>query len=205
MLPDKIIKRRAQNSIISNRMWVVTVKSGLLALLTGSALLHPSLLMAASPCGLPPGANDAMLRDTMSRWIGRCAHGSDQPPPPPVLISSYSDVTVSDYNTEWIDLLRNDGITLGCDASNTLYCPKDPVTKAQAAKLILRAEHGGAYDPPVAMEPAPYTDVPLSHPDVDWIAQAKVEGITTGCDATNYCPNEVLTQKGFLNMLSGVF
>jgi hypothetical protein len=79
------------------------------------------------------------------------------------------------------------------------------VSKAQAVKLILRAEHGGTYTPPVATSP-PYADVPLSHPEVDWVSQAKTEGVTNGCgDGTNFCPGELLTHKGFLKMLDGVF
>ncbi len=48
--------------------------------------------------------------------------------------------------------------------------------------------------------------MPLSHPDVDWIARVKAEGVTTGCSSANkYCPDEVLTQPGFQKMLDAVF
>ena len=153
------------------------------------------------PCGLLPGTKDAMLRDTVSKWIGKCVHGPDFIP---TAASVYTDVAISDYNADWITQLHSDGITKGCNIDNTLYCPKDPVTKVQAPKLILRAEHGGSYMPPAASAP-PYIDVPLTHPDVDWIARAKAEGITTGCSATMYCPDEVLTEQGFLKMLDGAF
>lgn len=158
--------------------------------------------VTGTPCGHSPGSRDAMLRDTASESIGKCKHGQSFTP---TASSVYSDVNIAAYNAEWITQLRGDGITKGCNAGNTLYCPKDPMTRTQAVKLVLRAEHGGTYNPPTT-GPAPYTDVPLSHPDVHWIRQAKAEGITTGCDnGTNFCPDEVLTQRGLLKMLGGAY
>lgn len=155
-------------------------------------------------CGLRAGTPDALLRDTVAEWLGKCVHGLFHNPP--VAVGLFSDVSVNDHNSDWIEQIYHDGITKGCNESNTLYCPKDPMTKTQAVKLILRAKYGGAHVPPPWVGGSPYPDVPPSHPDLDWIAQAETEGVTAGCgDGSHFCPGEVLTGKGFLKMLDGAF
>src|SRR5262245_48541848 len=47
-----------------------------------------------------------------------------------------------------VETIIRDGITSGCGGGN--YCPSSPVTRAQMAVFLLRAEHGSAYAPPPA-------------------------------------------------------
>ena len=143
-----------------------------------------------------------MLRDTVAEWLGKCVHGASHTPPE--YSYAYTDVALGDYNADWIQQLFVDDITEGCGDGST-YCPKNPVTKIQAVKLILRAKHGGSHIPPGASTYL-FDDVPFDHPDVDWIYQAETEEITTGCgDGSNFCPDSVLTEKGFQKMLDGAF
>jgi hypothetical protein len=86
----------------------------------------------------------------------------------------------------WIEQLSTEGITAGCGGGN--YCPDTPVTRAQMAVFLLKAEHGPGYAPPACH--GIFSDV--SCPGgfaVNWIEQLSREGVTAGCGAGNYCPD----------------
>ena len=58
---------------------------------------------------------------------------------PPNLAPTFND-TVGHWAEDWIEALRNDGITGGCGTN--LYCPEDPVTRAQMAVFLLKSKYG---------------------------------------------------------------
>ncbi len=165
-------------------------------------------LIRKPPCGLARGDNNVMLRDTAAEWLLKCNSRDPNLAEPKAAGDIYTeDVAQGDYNAGFIERLHNAQLTDGCNGDNSLYCPKAPVDKVQAVKLILKSAHRdtSAYKPPLASA-APYADVPMSDPDVDWIAQAKVENITNGCgDGSNFCQGEILTEAGFQTMLDGAF
>jgi hypothetical protein len=39
-----------------------------------------------------------------------------------------------------------------------------------------------------------FADVPFFHPFADWIEQLALEGISTGCAPTLFCPNATVTR-----------
>jgi hypothetical protein len=81
------------------------------------------------------------------------------------------------------------GLALTPDAGcgGGLYCPQGFVPRANAAVLLLKAEHGTAYVPPPCTGVFPDVACPSAH--ADWIEQLAAEGVTTGCGGDNYCPN----------------
>jgi hypothetical protein len=97
----------------------------------------------------------------------------------------------------WVEALADSGITTGCSASPSLFCPNAVVTRSQMAVFLLRGIHGAAYDPPAATGTM-FTDVPASHPLAKWIEQLAREGITSGCSASpaRYCPDGAVTRGG---------
>jgi hypothetical protein len=105
--------------------------------------------------------------------------------PPPATGTLFNDVSTSTFAADWIEELANQGITSGCGGGN--FCPNNPVTRAQMAIFLLRAEHGSAYTPPAATGTV-FGDVTVSTFGADWIEQLALEGITTGCGGGNYCP-----------------
>src|SRR5690606_32574324 len=96
----------------------------------------------------------------------------------------------------WIELLYSQGITGGCGPNPLRYCPEDPVTRAQMAAFILRAEHGSGYAPPAAA--GTFADVPTPGKEwaEPWIERLYAEGITTGCgqNPLRYCPENPVTR-----------
>jgi hypothetical protein len=91
---------------------------------------------------------------------------------------------------EDIDTVARNRITAGCETG--LYCPDAPVTRAQMAVFLLKGEHGPYFVPPPAN--GEFEDVPPGSFAADWIEQLHLEGITAGCDATHYCPDDPVTR-----------
>ena len=104
----------------------------------------------------------------------------------PVTLIRFTDVPQTHWAFSYIETLAANGITNGC--TPTEYCPGDAVDRAQMAVFLLRAEHGKDYVPPNATGTV-FDDVPGTYWAAAWIEQLAAEGITNGCDASNYCPN----------------
>lgn len=112
----------------------------------------------------------------------------------------FSDVGTGDFGFQYIQAMYELGITKGCGNSGGVltYCPNDSVTRIQMAVFIIRARLGSTATfsfPSTAY----FTDVqPLSvdPTDVDfgYVQRMKLEGITSGCTATAYCPNDPVTR-----------
>ncbi len=106
--------------------------------------------------------------------------------PPPASGLVFGDVHIGDFAADWIEALAGFQITGGCGGGN--YCPSNPVTRAQMAVFLLKAEHGSAYTPPGCT--GVFNDVACPSQFADWIEQLSDEGITGGCGGGNYCPDD---------------
>lgn len=139
-------------------------------------------------CGSSPLVycpDDTVTRAQMAVFLERGIHGSDYIPPN--VPSTFGD-TASNWAKNWIEALKNDGITGGCGGGN--YCPESPVTRAQMAIFLLRAKYGASYAPPSVDGFTGFNDVPTGHWAAAWIKQLATEGITGGCGTNNYCPED---------------
>ena len=95
---------------------------------------------------------------------------------------------VSGTHVANINAIAEAGITLGCTADGTMFCPDDLVTRSQMASLLARSLNLD----PIAGDR--FDDVTGVHePNINAIADA---GITLGCYAngTLYCPDEAVTR-----------
>ncbi len=128
---------------------------------------------------------DPVSRAQMAVFLERGIQGSDFVPPP-ATGTMFGDVPDTYWAAAWIEQLASDGITGGCGNGN--YCPDNIVTRDQMAVFLLRSKHGSGYVPPAATGTM-FDDVPADHWAADWIEQLASEGITGGCDASNYCPD----------------
>ncbi len=107
----------------------------------------------------------------------------------------FSDVPGSHWAWQYIERLYNAGISGGCVTQPTLqYCPASTVTRAQMAVFLLRGMHGSSYVPPPASGTR-FTDVSQASFGAAFIEQLALEGITSGCGGTNYCPNSPVTRS----------
>ncbi|MEP6994027.1 MAG: hypothetical protein ABI968_05845, partial [Acidobacteriota bacterium] len=80
-------------------------------------------------------------RGQMAVFIEKGVRGPDFIPPPCENI--FGDVscppTPSDPYGDWIELLYNDGITVGCSTSPLLFCPLQSIPNEQMAAFIVKA------------------------------------------------------------------
>jgi hypothetical protein len=110
---------------------------------------------------------------------------------PKAFFYDFDDVPGSHLFHDAVVRIATAGITLGCGA--TTYCPTQAITRAEMAIFVLRGEHGAAYHPPAATG-AVFTDVPAGSFAADWIERFAAEGITSGCGAGRFCPNDAVTR-----------
>ena len=95
-----------------------------------------------------------------------------------------------------IDAVAAAGISVGCVADGSRFCPDDSVTRAQMASFLARA---------LDLEPLltkRFTDVLGIHAgNIDAIADL---GITVGCDAggTRFCPDDPVTRAQMATFLA---
>jgi hypothetical protein len=147
--------------------------------ITGGCLLTPFKYCPENP----------VTRAEMAVFLEKGMRGSAYIPPAGTG-TVFADVPLSYWAADWIEQLFADGITAGCGSG--IYCPEAPVTRAQMAIFLLRAEHGLAFTPPAAT--GVFADVPTTYWDASWIEQLATEGITTGCGGGNYCPEAPVTR-----------
>jgi hypothetical protein len=101
----------------------------------------------------------------------------------------FEDVGSSHPFFDFISLLRQNHVATGCGAST--FCPETPTTRSQMAQWIILSLLGDdfTYSPDQT-----FTDVPVSHPHFKYVQKLKELGITSGCRATQYCPNDSVTR-----------
>jgi len=103
----------------------------------------------------------------------------------------FLDVPSGYWAASWIDRLVNAGVSTGCGP--LLFCPDTPMTRAQAAILLLRAKNGSPFTPPPATGTV-FGDVPATAFAAAWIEALAAAGITTGCGGGNFCPDSGVTR-----------
>jgi len=136
-------------------------------------------------CGGGDYCPDATVtRAQMAVFLLRAEHGAAYQPPP-ATGAVFLDVPSNGFAAAFIEQLAAEGITGGCGNGN--YCPNHPLSRAQMAPLLLKTEHGPAYQPPPATGTV-FLDVPSSGFAAAWIEKLHAEGVTTGCGGGNYCP-----------------
>jgi hypothetical protein len=123
--------------------------------------------------------------------------------PPLATGTVFADVAAGDFAAAWIEALAAEGITGGCGGGD--YCPGSPVTRAQMAVFLLKAEHGADYVPPACV--GLFDDVPCPSPFADWIEQLFAENVTGGCSTMPllYCPAAANTRGQMAVFLTKTF
>lgn len=89
-------------------------------------------------------------------------------------LSDFLDVAVGHLFHDAIQRLFRSRVTAGCGGGD--FCPDDPVTRAQMAAFLMRAEHGSGYTAPAATGTL-FADVPGGAFAAGAIEQAASEGI----------------------------
>ena len=105
---------------------------------------------------------------------------------------TFTDVPPSNGFFDFINTMYERGITAGCATSPLQYCPDSTTTRAEMAVFIITGIEGGDT---FSYTTTPYfTDVPPTDPFFKFIQKMKDLGITSGCAATMYCPDDPVTR-----------
>ena len=132
--------------------------------------------------------HDPITRAQVALLINKAKQGAAYTPP--MAVGIFDDVPVSHPFADWIEQLFNEEISNGCELDK--FCPNDVVTRAQMAVYVVKAMRGPGFSPPIAS--GQFTDVPVTDPFAPWVEQLANDGITSGCEIDNFCPNEIVTR-----------
>ena len=106
----------------------------------------------------------------------------------------FSDIPANHPFFSYIQKMRETGITTGC--TDTVYCPDVPVTRRQAAVFIIRGKLSGLFGQTFSFPSTPYfTDVPATDTTFPFIQKFRELGITRGCAANAFCPDQIITRE----------
>jgi hypothetical protein len=146
--------------------------------LVSSLVVDGTTIAAVSP-GLPPGTVAPVTVVSPTGPGGVLSHA---------WIADFLDVPPSHPFHESVVALAGNGIAAGCGSG--LFCVENPLTRAQAAPLLLRARNGICEAPPPCT--GIFADVPCSGMFADWIEALAAADITAGCGGDDYCPDAPL-------------
>ena len=152
------------------------------------ATIKPAGLFTWIPTSLQgPGTYDITIRVTDDGTPNRFDEETITVTVIDVFGSTFDDDDGSVFEAD-IEWMVAEGITSGCNAEGTLFCPNDAVTRAQMATFLVEA-----FDlPPV--EGNRFTDVSGVHlANINAVAEAS---ITVGCntEGTEFCPNDLVSR-----------
>jgi hypothetical protein len=120
----------------------------------------------------------------------------------------FSDVPPEHPYHDYIVALYQHGYVVSCNETTNMYCPDEPVTRAQQAVFVMRGVFGTDFEPPQPTEQI-FHDVDIStHWGADWIDAMYREGLTAGCSTEQlaYCPTRLNTiAEGCTFMLKIMF
>ena len=130
---------------------------------------------------------DRIERWVVAIWLVRVLEGGD---PEPLGYNQFEDVHPGLQWAAHAQRLADLGITAGCSADPALFCPKNPVTRAQMASLL-----AGAFDLPSASS-AEFVDVDGQSSHAADIGSVAAAGIASGCavDPARFCPDDLVTR-----------
>ena len=105
----------------------------------------------------------------------------------------FNDVPMTDPFASSIEQFAADGITGGCSVSPPLYCTGANIRRVEMVIFLLRAKFGSSFNPSPATGTM-FADVGASDFGANFVEEAAAQGITGGCDAMNFCPNDPVTR-----------
>lgn len=127
-------------------------------------------------------------------WIETLLHGPEFAPNPPAL-PFFLDVPAGYWAEGYIASAAEEGLALSCYGIAQAFCPDSPLSRGDAAELILRLAHGKDAAPSPAS--GVFDDVALGDARAPWIETAYEAGLIDACSANpgqRFCPDAPLTR-----------
>jgi hypothetical protein len=141
----------------------------------------PTSITATTP-PLPAGALHDVVVTNTDLTAGTISRG---------FFADFADVPQAHAFHVFVESIVRSAVTAGC--GDGIYCPDDPVTRAQMAAFLLKGRYGACYEPPGASGTV-FADVPSDHPFAAWIEDLATLGVTAGCGGDSYCPGDAVTR-----------
>jgi hypothetical protein len=163
--------------------WTLTTRAAWLGLSAG-------VVPGGGTAILTAGANPSDLARATTVTTGALAAQVLQAPR--YASSVFNDVAASHPFSNYVSLIKNNGITAGC--TTVQYCPDASTTRGQMAVFIIR---GLLRTDQFSYASVPYfEDVPASHPSFRYVQKMKELGITGGCSTTpaRYCADDPVSR-----------
>lgn len=116
----------------------------------------------------------------------------------------FSDVADSGTHSADIHTLDHQGVFEGTLCGDDLFCPWDPLTRAEMAVWLVRVLDGAD---PAAVTATRFSDVDGDHPHGAFIERFAELGVTYGCDTDplRYCPDDNVTRAQMASFLVRAF
>lgn len=147
---------------------------------------NPKLSYGGDAMGTAEVSNNAHVLNFTAKAIAAYRPTSALHP----VTQRFADVAASHPFFGQIEFFAQAGISTGCAVG--LYCPDAPVSRRQMAAFLERAMRASNWTP--ATNTSTFTDVaPLSQ-FAGHVEAMRTDGITTGCTATQYCPEQPMTR-----------
>jgi hypothetical protein len=131
-----------------------------------------------------------VTRDEMAQFMWRSRNQ-----PVATSVAGFDDVETDATYGPAVDWMAEQAITLGCTTST--YCPGGTVTRAEMAAFLWRLEGKSENSAPAGFGDVP--DGAFYDDAVDWLLAA---GITTGCTASSFCPQGLVTRAEMFTFLA---
>ena len=100
------------------------------------------------------GAADGVTRRDAARFL---IEARGEAPATGCTTPFFSDVPCSDAGWGWIEKLRTDKLTHGCNRAMALFCPDTDISRAQLAMMVARSVAGREDAVPLSYGPDPAT------------------------------------------------
>jgi hypothetical protein len=134
---------------------------------------------------------DSLTRSGSTVWLLLAREGGAYEPAPAEGL--FQDVPTDRAEAAFIEELARRGVAGGCDADN--FCPDAPLTRADAAVMVLRMVEGVRYNPAAIAGRGLFRDL-VGDPRAPWIEDAVKRGLFAACSAGPrfFCPDQPLTR-----------
>jgi hypothetical protein len=143
---------------------------------------NPNVTYGGVATGTASYKNNALTLNNTAKAIAAYKATSALHPVPPL----YADVPSGTPFFGYVQSVGQAQYAGGCAAG--MYCPSSYVTRRQMAAFLERVKRAANYNPVAAGNV--FADVPAGAQFAGYIEALKADGITSGCTATTYCPDD---------------
>ena len=161
---------------------------------------------AASASTVPPAQLGPASSPSHSAALGGTGR-SGQPAPDAASLTAqhpYSDVAEGGVHYDDIMALAYQGILVGTDCGDNLFCPDDPIDRKTMAVWVVRVLD--EQDPPAGSSRFPDVNRRLPAFWPPFIERMAELGVTQGCgDGTDFCPDDAVTRAQMAVFLTRAF